>query len=417
MSTDLARWQFATTSIYHFLFVPVTIGLAFLVALLQTSWYRHENPVYRRLTRFFGTLLLINVAIGVVTGLVQEFEFGMNWSSYSREVGNIFGGPLAMEGLLAFFLESTFLGLWIFGWDRLSKKAHLACIWLVAGATMISAAFIMAANSWMQHPVGYVMNAQHQPVLNNIGALFTNPVFLWSYEHQPGVLVELRPYRPGLARDRVAGHVGRVGRATTPQARGRGVSPYGDHLADRPDPVARPGPLRRQRARCHRGHLPTDEDCRRRGTVEHVQLALRVLAGAGRRRNKRRGTHPDRQHSRPAVDSGDQPRQRPGQGDEPAPGAVCQGVRRRQLRAERVRPVLVDEGHGLPGHARAPLRTVGSMAAAKAPDRELEVVPADRALGGRGPIPEEHGRLDADREWATAVDRPRADEDGRRCVT
>jgi cytochrome d ubiquinol oxidase subunit I len=183
MSTDLARWQFATTSIYHFLFVPVTIGLAFLVALLQTTWYRSENPTYRRLTRFFGTLLLINVAIGVVTGLVQEFEFGMNWSTYSREVGNIFGGPLAMEGLLAFFLESTFLGLWIFGWDRLSKKVHLACIWLVAAATMISAAFIMAANSWMQHPVGYVMNARHQPVLNNIGALFTNPVFLWSYVH------------------------------------------------------------------------------------------------------------------------------------------------------------------------------------------------------------------------------------------
>ncbi len=183
MSTDLARWQFATTSIYHFLFVPVTIGLAFLVALLQTSWYRGGDPVYRRLTRFFGTLLLINVAIGVVTGLVQEFKFGMNWSSYSREVGNIFGGPLAMEGLLAFFLESTFLGLWIFGWDRLSKKVHLACIWLVAGATMLSAAFIMAANSWMQHPVGYVMNARHQPQLNNIAALFTNPVFLWSYIH------------------------------------------------------------------------------------------------------------------------------------------------------------------------------------------------------------------------------------------
>lgn len=183
MSTDLARWQFATTSIYHFLFVPVTIGLAFLVALLQTSWYRSDNPTFRRLTKFFGTLLLINVAIGVVSGLVQEFEFGMNWSSYSREVGNIFGGPLAMEGLLAFFLESTFLGLWIFGWDRLSKKAHLACIWLVAGATMLSAAFIMAANSWMQHPVGYVLNAQNQPQLNNIGALFTNPVFLWSFVH------------------------------------------------------------------------------------------------------------------------------------------------------------------------------------------------------------------------------------------
>ncbi|HZM57412.1 MAG TPA: cytochrome ubiquinol oxidase subunit I [Acidimicrobiales bacterium] len=183
MSTDLARWQFATTSIYHFLFVPVTIGLSFLVALLQTTWYRNDNPTYKRLTKFFGTLLLINVAIGVVTGLVQEFEFGMNWSSYSREVGNIFGGPLAMEGLLAFFLESTFLGLWIFGWDRLSKKAHLTCIWLVAFATTISAAFIMAANSWMQHPVGYVLNAQHQPQLNNILALFTSPVFLWSYVH------------------------------------------------------------------------------------------------------------------------------------------------------------------------------------------------------------------------------------------
>jgi len=183
VNTDLARWQFATTSIYHFLFVPVTIGLAFLVAVLQTSWYRNDNPEHRKLTRFFGTLLLINVAIGVVTGLVQEFEFGMNWSNYSRLVGNIFGGPLAMEGLIAFFLESTFLGIWVFGWDKLSKKLHLACIWLVAIGTMLSAAFIMAANSWMQHPVGYVMNSQHQPVLNNIWALFSNPVFLWSYPH------------------------------------------------------------------------------------------------------------------------------------------------------------------------------------------------------------------------------------------
>ena len=163
--------------------MPVTIGLAFLVALLQTSWYRNEDPTLKRLTKFFGTLLLINVAIGVVTGLVQEFEFGMNWANYARLVGNVFGGPLAMEGLVAFFLESTFLGLWIFGWDRLSKRVHLACIWLVAAATMLSAAFIMAANSWMQHPVGYAYNAQHQPVLTNIWALFTNPVFLWAYSH------------------------------------------------------------------------------------------------------------------------------------------------------------------------------------------------------------------------------------------
>ncbi|HWX86801.1 MAG TPA: cytochrome ubiquinol oxidase subunit I [Solirubrobacteraceae bacterium] len=183
MTNDLARWQFATTSIYHFLFVPVTIGLAFLVALLQTAWHRNQQPQYRRATRFFGTLLLINVAVGVVTGLVQEFEFGMNWSTYSRFVGDVFGGPLAMEGLAAFFLESTFLGLWIFGWDRLPKRVHLACIWLVAGGSMLSAMFILAANSWMQHPVGYVLNSHGQPQLNNVWALFTNPAFLWGYVH------------------------------------------------------------------------------------------------------------------------------------------------------------------------------------------------------------------------------------------
>jgi cytochrome bd-type quinol oxidase subunit 1 len=179
---DLARWQFGFTSVNHFLFVPVTIGLAFLTALLQTAWYRQKNPELLRLTRFFGTLLVINVAIGVVTGLVQEFEFGMNWSAYSRLVGNIFGAPLAMEGLAAFFLESTFLGLWLFGWDKLSRRVHLAAIWLVAVGSMLSAAFIMAANSWMQHPVGFTTNPKtHAPELNDIWALFTNPVFLWGY--------------------------------------------------------------------------------------------------------------------------------------------------------------------------------------------------------------------------------------------
>ncbi len=180
MREDLARWQFAFTSINHFLFIPITIGLAFLTALLQTVWFRRHQPEYLRLTRFFGTLLVINVAIGVVTGLVQEFEFGMNWSAYSRLVGNIFGAPLAMEGLAAFFLESTFLGLWLFGWDKLSRRVHLATIWLVAIGAMLSAAFIMAANSWMQHPVGFQM-VNGKPQLNDIWALFTNPVFVWSY--------------------------------------------------------------------------------------------------------------------------------------------------------------------------------------------------------------------------------------------
>src|SRR6201994_1700835 len=184
MTNDLARWQFATASIYHFFFVPVTIGLAFLVAILQTAWYRSGDPEKRRLIRFFGTLLLINVAIGVVTGLVQEFEFGMNWSAYSRFVGGVFGAPLAMEGLAAFFLESTFLGLWVFGWDRLPKRVHVACIWLGAAGSMLSAAFILPANSWMQHPVGYAINqTTHQPELNNVLALFTNPTFLWGYVH------------------------------------------------------------------------------------------------------------------------------------------------------------------------------------------------------------------------------------------
>ncbi len=180
MRLDLARWQFAFTSVNHFLFVPVTIGLAFLTALLQTAWYRSKRDEYLRLTRFFGTLLVINVAIGVVTGLVQEFEFGMNWSAYSRLVGNIFGAPLAMEGLAAFFLESTFLGLWLFGWDKLPKKVHLATIWAVSLGSMLSAAFILAANSWMQHPVGYQM-VNGKPQLNDIWAVFTNPVFVWGY--------------------------------------------------------------------------------------------------------------------------------------------------------------------------------------------------------------------------------------------
>jgi cytochrome d ubiquinol oxidase subunit I len=180
----VARLQFATTSIYHFLFVPVTIGLAFLVALLQTQWHRSGEEVYLRLTRFFGTLMLINIAVGVVTGLVQEFQFGMDWSAYSRFVGDVFGAPLAMEGLAAFFLESTFVGLWLFGWGRLPKGVHLFCIWMVALGSALSAAFIVAANSWMQHPVGYTINSSNNRAqLTDIWAVLTNPVFLWGYTH------------------------------------------------------------------------------------------------------------------------------------------------------------------------------------------------------------------------------------------
>ena len=158
--TDIARWQFAITTVYHFLFVPITIGLSAIVAGYETAWLRTGHVRWLRLTKFFGKLFLINFAIGVVTGIVQEFQFGMNWSDYSRFVGDIFGAPLAIEALVAFFLESTFLGLWIFGWDKLPRKLHLASIWLASIGTMFSAYFILVANSWMQHPVGYRLHKQ-----------------------------------------------------------------------------------------------------------------------------------------------------------------------------------------------------------------------------------------------------------------
>ena len=181
---DLARWQFAITTVYHFLFVPITIGLGFLVAGLQTAWFRTNTLKYLRATKFFGKLFLINFAIGVVTGIVQEFQFGMNWSSYSRFVGDIFGAPLAMEGLLAFFLESTFLGLWIFGWDRLPKRVHLATIWLASIGTLLSAYFILAANAWMQHPVAYTINTEkHRAELTNIVEVLTQKTAVVTFLH------------------------------------------------------------------------------------------------------------------------------------------------------------------------------------------------------------------------------------------
>jgi cytochrome bd ubiquinol oxidase subunit I len=172
-TVDLARIQFAATSIYHFLFVPLTLGLGPLVAIMQTIWYRTGVDAWLRLTRFFGTLLLINFAIGVATGLVQEFQFGMSWAEYSNFVGGVFGAPLAMEGLAAFMLEATFLGLWIFGWNVLPPRVHLATIWIAVLGTWLSAYFILVANSWMQRPVGYkVVDGKAQ--LTDVGALLSN---------------------------------------------------------------------------------------------------------------------------------------------------------------------------------------------------------------------------------------------------
>ena len=181
----LARWQFAITTVYHFFFVPLTISLATLVAGLQTAWVRTGSDRYLRLTKFFGKLFLINFALGVVTGIVQEFQFGMNWSEYSRFVGDVFGAPLALEGLLAFFLESTFLGLWIFGWDRLPQRVHLMTIWVAAIGTIFSAYFILAANSFMQNPVGFTYDPERgRAELTDFGAVLSNPVVLVTFPHQ-----------------------------------------------------------------------------------------------------------------------------------------------------------------------------------------------------------------------------------------
>ncbi|MFF0144581.1 cytochrome bd-I ubiquinol oxidase subunit 1 apoprotein [Amycolatopsis sulphurea] len=179
---ELARWQFGITTVYHFLMVPLTIGLSVLVAAMQTAWVRTGKSRHLKMTKFWGKLLLINFAMGVVTGIVQEFQFGMTWSAYSRFVGDVFGAPLAMEGLVAFFVESTFLGLWIFGWDRLPKKVHLACAWAFSLATVASAYFILAANSWMQHPVG-VEFVNGKPTMNSIGAVLTNNTALAAIPH------------------------------------------------------------------------------------------------------------------------------------------------------------------------------------------------------------------------------------------
>jgi cytochrome d ubiquinol oxidase subunit I len=181
---DLARWQFGIVTVYHFLFVPITIGMGFLVAGLQTAWYRTGKEKWLRLTKFYGKLFLINLIMGVVTGIVQEFQFGMNWSDYSRFVGDIFGAPLAIEALLAFFVESTFIGLWIFGWDRLPPKLHLATIWAVAVGAPLSAFFILAANSWMQNPTGFrIDEVQGRAELENFADVLTNKVLLVTFPH------------------------------------------------------------------------------------------------------------------------------------------------------------------------------------------------------------------------------------------
>ena len=178
----MARWQFGITTVYHFLMVPLTIGLSIVVAVMQTAWVRTGKAHYLAMTKFWGKLMLLNFAMGVVTGIVQEFQFGMTWSAYSKFVGDVFGAPLAMEGIVAFMIESTFLGLWIFGWERLPKRVHLACLWAASLASTASAYFILSANSWMQHPVGIEL-VDGKPRLISIWAVLTNNTAIAAFTH------------------------------------------------------------------------------------------------------------------------------------------------------------------------------------------------------------------------------------------
>ena len=180
----LSRWQFAITTVYHFFFVPLTLGLSVFLAIMETKYVKTGDERYKKLVKYFGTLFLINFAIGVATGIVQEFQFGLNWAGYSRFMGDIFGAPLAIEALLAFYLESTLLGVWIFGWEKLSKKLHAAVMWLVAIGSNLSALWILIANSFMQYPTGYEMNAEGtRVVMNNFLEVVTNPHVLWQFPH------------------------------------------------------------------------------------------------------------------------------------------------------------------------------------------------------------------------------------------
>ncbi len=182
IAVALARWQFAVTTVYHFFFVPITLGLSILIAIMQTAYYRTNNEMYKKMVKFWGKLFLINFAIGVATGIVQEFQFGMNWSEYSRTVGDIFGAPLAIEALLAFFMESTFLGIWVFGWEKLPKGIHLASIWLVALGANLSAVWILIANSFMQEPVGYVIR-NGRAEMTDFWAVVFNPHIFVQWPH------------------------------------------------------------------------------------------------------------------------------------------------------------------------------------------------------------------------------------------
>ena len=310
----LARWQFAITTVYHFFFVPLTLGLVWVVAIFNTLWVTSGREVYGRLTKFWGKLFLINFAMGVVTGIVQEFQFGMNWSEYSRFVGDIFGAPLAIEALLAFFLESTFLGIWVFGWDVLPKKVHLAAIWVVAVGSNLSALWILIANSFMQQPVGYVLR-NGRAEMNDFWALVANGHVWVQFPHvMTGAMATAAFFMLAVS----AWHLLRARDDETRDAFRRSFR-YRGHLcagllARGGGRRARPGPIHGQGA--------ADEDGGGRGAVADGEPGLDVPLHLGQRAgNAGRVRHPG---PRPAQLSRLQPVHGRGEGDQGPAGAVQQ---------------------------------------------------------------------------------------------
>ena len=401
---ELARWQFGVTTVYHFLFVPVTIGMAWFVAGMQTAWHRTGNERYLRMTRFFGKLFLINFALGVVTGIVQEFQFGMNWADYSRYVGDVFGAPLAIEGLAAFFLESTFLGLWIFGWDKLAPKVHLAMIWLVAIGTTASAYFILAANSWMQHPVGYRKVGDHAE-MTSLGKVFFQGLQITHFFHTitaallTGGLLVLAVSAYWLRRGREV----EMFRASAKRGARRHAVRVGGGGRDRPLPGADPDPR------------AADEDGGGRGALQderpRAAVAVRGRAvGAASEADERR--HPAAART---VGAGDELLEREDQGDRRGAARVPAEVRAGRLHADRRSRVL---GLARDGRPRLPCLLLQRRRALAEQGRTRSGALAQvHVVGVRVPRPavrRQHGRLAVHRDGAAAVDRAGAVAHARR---
>jgi len=406
---DLARWQFGITTVYHFLFVPITIGLSALVAGLHTAWYRTGQVKYRRMTQFWGKLFLINFAMGVVTGIVQEFQFGMNWSDYSKFVGDIFGAPLAIEGLLAFFLESTFLGLWIFGWDRLPKKVHLASIWLVAIGTQLSAYFILAANSWMQWPVGYRYDqASGRAELQDFGAVLTNKVALVTFPHTiSAAFLTGGAFMLGIALWHLVRRKGEHTELFRPAVKLGAFTVLVASVA-----VVVTGDIQGKIMT----ETPADEDGRRGGAVRDVRAGGLLPADDRLAGRPARGVVAD-DPERPVV-PGHRHLRRRGRGHQQSADRVRAALRTGLLQAEHPDHLLE-----LPADdpVRRPRRADGPDSAVVHPPQEPVAFQVARPGGAGAAHPATAGQqpgLDLHRDGPPAVDRVRSDGDaGRRLPT